>query len=218
MMSALSDAQAAERREAGAEIVERQRTAEVVERGDEARRLVEVADHGGLGDLDDQAARQVRPAGDGRGDQRQPLRIAHRLGRDIDRNARLGRRLQRLQRARQHVVVDQPDEAEALAQLDEILGHGDRPVRPFEAQQAFVEDHRARGDIDHRLEGQLEPLVVQRRHQFARQRRVAALARLARRRGRDRRRNGRSRACAPGAAPPAPAPSPRARCARGGAG
>ena len=76
-------------------------------------------------------------------------------------------------------MVDHANEAEALAEPDEIVGGDGRAVRPFEAQQAFLEDHRPRCEIDHRLEGELEPLLVQGRHQLARQRRVAPLSRLA---------------------------------------
>ena len=71
---------------------------------------------------------------------------------EAEADVRMGRDL--LDRALQHVAVDEADEAELLDERHELAGGNDAAVVVDHAQQAFVVIDGARVGVDHRLIGE----------------------------------------------------------------
>src|SRR5688572_2045261 len=132
--------QVAERREAGAEVVERELAAELLEGLDEAARLREVRDGRCLGDLEADLAAVYATAVELLDHVRQELVVAETLARQVDRAHRespalVGLGHQPAECAVDHPAVDRRRDAVALRRGDELVGRDDLAALVAHAQQ-----------------------------------------------------------------------------------
>src|SRR6185437_9586046 len=145
-----------ERGEAGAEVIERELAAELLQRLDEAVRLGEARDRRGLGDLEADLAAVEAALVELVDDEGQELVIAEALSGEVDGAecellALVGLRDQPAKSVLDHPPVDGRRDAVALSRGDEVVRGNDTAVLVLEAQQQLV----VRADIDllQRLDG-----------------------------------------------------------------
>src|SRR4029077_15367905 len=132
-----------ERGEPGAEVIERELAAELLQRLDEAVRLREACDRRGLGDLEADLGRIEPALVELIDDERQELVITEALAGEIDRALQQLLALIRLgdqpaKRVLDHPAVDRRGDAVALGGGDEIIRRDDAPGLVLEAQQQLV--------------------------------------------------------------------------------
>ena len=162
MMSNGSERRCDERREAGAEIVEREADALVLEAGDDRPREIHVREQRAFGDLDHQ------PLGREAGLRQDPddalgKPAVGKLGRrDVDRD--LDRRIpvRRLaQRFGDHLLGKPPDQADLLGNGNEDVRTDDAGERMVPARQHLEADDLAGREVDLRLEVRNELAVLE---------------------------------------------------------
>jgi len=171
--------QMTQRGKPGAEIVECHAAAEIAQRAHEARALGDVVQRRGLGDLDDEAAGDLRPVLEDRRDGAQPRAVGRGEAGDVEGEIDRGMLGDFVHRLVEHVAVDQADEAQLLDRGDEIAGGDDLAVLGDHAQQAFAEIDLAGLGRDHRLIGEDQAVLLERAlHALAQREAVAVAAAL----------------------------------------
>ena len=180
-MSTSSDAEVPERGEAGAEIVDRHaaaepRAARPTKRAASSRFLIIAVSV---------ISTISRSASAGRAASAVVSRDSHSVSPTVSAETliemRRSVRTSDVEREVEHVAVDQADQPEPL-------GEGRRSRSPrrrrrrLDPDQRLVEVRRPGLDVDHRLEGEAEPALLERRHQLGGKRRVGPPLRLPRRR------------------------------------
>ena len=145
---------------AGAEIVERDAAPRLTQRIDKARRLHDVAECGCLGDLDDEAGRQVGAAMQQRYQRLEPGSIANRQSGNVEPEPDLGIGSEFIERLFEDITIDDPDEAKLFESRDELGGGDDIPLLVAHSQQALEIIDLPGPGADNGLEREQKPILA----------------------------------------------------------
>ncbi len=126
------------------------------------RRVFEIVEHGRLGELDGQTARDIGIRAHMGEECLEPGAVACGHSRHIERKVDGRVTLERVDRELEHALVDKADEAHALRDLDEFRRGNQLTVRLNHAQEALILNHLAGLGVDDRLIGEREAPLVQR--------------------------------------------------------
>ena len=147
---------------AGAEVVDRDLAAEIAHDRDEARRILEIVQRRGLGDLDDQPVGELGAVLEARDQGTQPAAVGGGDAGDVEGKGDLRVRLQGLQRQVEGAPVERAHQSQALDHGNETAGRNQLALRRIHAQQALVGAHLMAHGIDDGLIGEDQPVVLHR--------------------------------------------------------
>ena len=168
--------QVAQRRMAGAEIVERDAAAGVAQRADEPGRFLDIVERRGFGDLDNEARGDVGPVAHLRDQRAQPRPIGRGQARNVEAEPDGGMSVELRHHHIEDIAVDQPDKTKLFEFRHEFAGRNDPAVRRAHPQEALVMVDFLGCGHDHRLEGKQDALFAQRRLHLVADRQAAPLA------------------------------------------
>ena len=155
-------AQVAERRIAGAEVVDRHLAAELLKRIAECHGLIEVVDRRRLGDLDRQPLENLAAAACEPVQRDEPLVIRRREARDIERELYVGVPLHVVHGELLGPPVEHPAEVEPLRHSHEIARRYHGAIGALEPEQAFVAGWPQRLRRNNGVQRQMDAAVAQR--------------------------------------------------------
>ena len=144
------------------EIVDRHLAAKLAHGRDETRRIIEVVQRRGFGNLDDKPFGKVPAVLQARDQRAQPAAVGRGDAGDIEREHDVRVALQIAEREIEYEPVEGAHQAEAFDHGHEFTGCNDAAVMRIHAQQTFIITHLVAGGVDDGLIGEDQAILLDR--------------------------------------------------------